>query len=286
MKRLLSVPALLLCAVLFTAPIYADMGPKDSLTVYLENPPEELYYLDLLYKTDREQTCSNLTEDELTSLNADMLTAVRENKFALTAALVDGTGIPTFGSLIGQADGLRMIHTFGYYGLPDTYRIIIVTESGKVHVSEEFTRKAMQSSISYDYRSGTAEIPPLWQQYILQFLYTFLMTLLLEGALLLLFRFSLRKEGGIFLLVNLVTQTAMTVLVGHAMIHGGTVHAILRLLICEPFIMAAESAAYAFLFRTHSRGRRIACGICSNLVSWIAGLLSCNMLYSLIVRIA
>ena len=286
MKRTLSLLAALLCLVLFTAPIYADMGPKDSLVVYLENPPEELYYLDLLYKSDREQTYPNLSEEELAALQPAMVQAIRDNKFALTAALTDGTDIPTFGSLIGKSDGLRMKHTFGYYGLPDTYRIIIVTESGKVHVSEEFTRKAMQSSITYDYRSGTAQIPPLWRQYALPFTYTFLMTVLIEGILLLLFRFSLRREGGIFLLVNLVTQTAMTAFVGYAMIHGGTINAFLRLLLCEPFIMIAEAAAYAFLFRTHSRGRRIAYAIIANLLSWIAGMLTNGLLYSLIVRIA
>ena len=285
-KRVILLVSVILLTAILTPAVFADMGPKDSLTVYLENPPDELYYLDLLYETERDQVYPNLTEEELASLNADMLNAIRDNKFGLKAALTDGTGIPTFGSLMGKADGLCMKHTFGYYGLPDTYRIIIVTESGKTHVSEEYTRKAMQSSITYDYRSGTAEIPPLWTQYALQFLYTFFMTLIIEGTIFLLFRFSLRRDGAVFLGVNFATQIILTVFVGHAMIMGGTVNSFIRLLVCEPFILIAESAAFAFLLKDHTRARRIGFGTAANLISWIAGMLTNGILYSIIVRIA
>ena len=144
----------------------------------------------------------------------------------------------------------------------------------------------MQSSITYDYSTGLAEAPALWKQYALQFLYTLAMTLILEGGILLLFRFSLRKNGGQFLLTNLATQIVLTALVGHALIAGGTVSAFLTMSVCEVIILAAETVVYAFLLREHSRRRRIAYGITANLTSWAAGLLSLDILYDWIVSIA
>ena len=41
-----------------------------------------------------------------------------------------------WGNLVGTPYGNYMVHTFSYFGVPDTYRIIIVTESGTVTVSD------------------------------------------------------------------------------------------------------------------------------------------------------
>lgn len=284
-KRSVVLLSLLFISILFCTSVYADFGPKDLLTVYVKNPPSELYYLDLLYEGETPDL-PNLTEEELASLNPDMLNAIREDRYGLTAALTEGTGIPTFGSLTGQPDGLRNKHVFSYYGLPETYRIILVTESGSVRVSDAFTRRAMQSSITYDYSTGLAEVPPLWKQYALQFLYTLAMTLILEGGLFLLMRFSPKEDGLCFLGVNLVTQIALTAIVGRSLILGGTVYAFLILILCELGILAAETIAYAFLLRGHKRPRRIVYGITANLISWAAGALSLNTLYDWIVSLA
>ena len=285
--RLPAVLALMLLAALFTPAVRADFGPKDRLTVYVTNPPEELYYLDLLYENESgDEVYGNLTEEELASLNADMLERLRENIAGLTPALTVGTRIPTYGSLEGEADGLRRKHTFSYYGLPQTYRIIIVTESGSVRISDEYTRRAMQSSITYDYETGMAEIPPLWGQYLRQFVWTLVMTLAIEGALLAAFRFSLRENGGVFLLVNLLTQLVLTAVVGTALIRSGPLNAYGALFLCELGVTAAETVAYAFLLRGQSRGRRIAYGITANLVSWAVSGFCCELLYTALVRIA
>lgn len=274
-------------SVFFCTVVQADFGPKDQLTVYVENPPDELYYLDLLYEADPAyEIYENLSEQQMASLHGDMLARIRANIFGMKAVLTDGTPIPTFGSLTGEEEGGRMKHTFSYYGLPDTYRIILVTESGTVRVTEEYERKSMQSSIVYDYESGLCEVPPLWKQYAVQFLYTFGMTLVLEGALFFLFRFRSGRDWIVFLLVNLATQLVMTAIVGRTLILSGTVSAMLRLQLLEIGILAVESAAYAFFLRGGSYRRRVLYGVCANLVSWIAGSLSLNLLYSAIVAAA
>ena len=58
----------LFCLFLFLTAlctVSADIGPKDQLTVYLTNPPQETYYLDLLWQPDTAGSFSNLSEKEL-----------------------------------------------------------------------------------------------------------------------------------------------------------------------------------------------------------------------------
>ncbi|MCB8817056.1 hypothetical protein [Desulfosporosinus shakirovi] len=47
-KLLLAAFISCLLVIVFPTPSYADMGPKDEPTVYVENPPNQVYYLDLL----------------------------------------------------------------------------------------------------------------------------------------------------------------------------------------------------------------------------------------------
>ena len=55
MKKSLRFCVLLaLAAALLTVSAFADTGPKPQLTVKVTNPPEELYYLDLLAEGDWE----------------------------------------------------------------------------------------------------------------------------------------------------------------------------------------------------------------------------------------
>ena len=288
MKRSLRAALIaVLTAVCLTTVVRADFGPKDALVVRVVNAPGETYYLDLLYRPkDGAVLHDNLTEAERAALNPAMIKRLRENPAGLTPVLAEGTSIPVFGSLTGQPAGGCMKHVFSYYGLPDTYRIIITTESGETRISEEYTRRALQSSITYDYATGRASVPPLWRQYLLQFAASCAATLVIEGAVLLLFRFSLRKNAAVFVLVNLATQVFLTAVMGRALILGGTLSARFTQIPCELAILIAEAAAYAFLLRGHSRARRIGCAVCANLASWGATYLLLAPLYREITSIA
>lgn len=285
-RRLMAAAILLLLTVLFTSAVSADFGPKDRLDIYLVNPPAEPYYLDLLYDAGETEVYGNLTEEETAGLNADMLTVLRDNGTGWTAAMAEGTRIPLFGKLTGERTEQGMHHRFSYYGLPETYRIMIVTQTGETHISDIFTRRAMQSSITYDCAAGTGEIPPLWHQYLSQFACTCLATLLIEGILLLLFRFSLKENFLPFLLVNVGTQIFLTAVVGSALIFHGTVTAYLHYAGAEIVILLAETVAYAFLLKGKSRARRIGYGITANAVSCVLGFFGMEFLYEMITRLA
>lgn len=256
---------------LFPSIAYADMGPKDKLTVHVQNPPDELYYLDLL--TQGTSKYDNLSSDKREALNQDMVKLLYsyENE-GWKPAFVEGTGRPMWGDLTGTPNNGERVHTFGYVGLPDTYRIIIVTKSGTVSVSDTFKRKALQSSITYNYATKKAATPNLAVAYILQFLTTCIPTLVIEGIILLLLGFSLKKNWKVFLLVNIITQLFLTVTVGISLIKSGTVSTYIIQFPIELIILIAETIAFKKLLKGQSQKRCIAYGIAANLASWGFGM--------------
>ena len=206
MKKSLRFCVLLaLAAALLTVSAFADTGPKPQLTVKVTNPPEELYYLDLLAEGDWEHAGDadysgldwSYSEEEIAALDSGLLDALRaavpDSWHACTAE--GSNGAPMWGDLLGEdaGNGTRL-HTFGYVGVPDTYRILLVTQSGETWLSDTCTRHSLQSSVTVDWASKTVDLPPVWAAYLLQFLCTLLPTLLIEGALLFIFGYRSKKK--------------------------------------------------------------------------------------------
>ena len=74
MNKLLKLFLLLFVVMISISSIMtvsADYGPKDQLSIYVRNSPDELYYLDLL--TQNSSRYKNLHEEERAGLNQEML---------------------------------------------------------------------------------------------------------------------------------------------------------------------------------------------------------------------
>ena len=176
MKKSLRFCVLLaLAATLLTVSAFADTGPKAQLKVLVKNAPEEPYYLDLLEKGDYQghtygsgdgdDTYSGLdwsySEEEIAALDSELLDALRaavpEGWHACTA---QGTnGAPMWGDLIGSDAGGVRLHSFRYHGVPDTYRIILVTKSGESWVSVVLHRPNLQSSATAQWAARIPNAP-------------------------------------------------------------------------------------------------------------------------------
>lgn len=305
MKRKLLL--FLLAAVLLTVPVFADFGPKPQLTVRVENAPEELYYFDILAEGDAsrysEGTVGGLSEEERSALDQALLAD-------LTAAVPEGWyGCLTQGRLVwGNIDSDSDVFQFSYLGVPDVYRVLMVTKSGETFLSEPIERQALQSSAAVDWAAKTVKTPPLWKGYAAQFLATFLPTLAIEGVLLLLFRLWSKRNALVFLGVNLVTQGGLTLWTSLETVRGGTFWTrmiqsdlkcalrffdpggLLRdfsdywLLPAELLILLAEAALYMKLFRDCSKKRAALCALAGNLASFLLGLYLAEPVWKAVVR--
>ena len=265
-QKLRTILFFLLTAVLLTATAFADTGPKPQLAVKVVNGPEEPYYLDLLAEG---AGGNGLSPEERAALDREMLSALLAAvPEGWHACVTEGTGVPIWGELTGE-DG---VHLFGYVGVPETYRVLIVTRSGEVWMSETLERKVLQGSVTVDWAAKTAKAPPVWVGYALQFLATFVPTLVIEGVLLLVFGFDWRRNGRAFLLVNLVTQGALAAFMSFHILRDGFGWWFLILIVpAEVLIALAEAGIYRRLLRGRSRARALAYGLTANAASALLG---------------
>ena len=280
--RILFVLALTLCALTVTA--FADMGPKPQLTVKVEHPPQEIYYLDLLRETDhRPGSFKNET------LNAAMVTLLQDSvPSGWRACLAQPvSGAPIYGSLTGEPSGDTMLHTFRYFGVPDVYRVLIVTESGEVWMSDSCSRTALQSSATVDWETKEVSIPSIRMGYALQFLATFLPTLLLEGLILFLFRYRQKRSWAVFGVTNLVSQGALAAALSMEAVQRGVSWGFLSLLIpAEIVIVVVEAIAYVLLLKERDKEFALSYALAANAVSAVVGWLISEPVWRFVVSIS
>ena len=298
------VCALLASLALMTVAL-ADFGPKPQLTVRVENAPQELYYLDLLAEGDwdAEDTDSNDgiersyygKED---TLDPDLLALLRENvPKGWHACVAQGTtGAPIYGELYAESTDAsgNDLHIFGYHGVPSTYRIILVTQSGKVWLSEALERRVLQSSVTVhwadDTENTTVTVPSTVTGYLLQFLATLVPTLLIEGILLLLFQYSWKQNWKAFLLVNLVTQGVLAAASSVLNLQNGAAlwNYFLFRLPMEAVVLLIELYLYAGrgLLTGHSKGRAALYAVTANFASAVIGYYLAEPVWRFVVSIS
>jgi len=283
LKKIVAITCLLLI-LSSSMLVFADIGPKDELIINVVNPPAERYYLDIL-TTDQSYE-SNLSQDDYADLDLNMLDVLQNYKEGKWhAAYAGGTNIPMWGNIEGVKANDEFIHTFGYLGLPDTCRIIIVTESGKVVVSEEFTRQSLHSSIKYDFTNNEVVQTPVLLGYIAQFALTCLATLIIEILILIAFKFDVKKNIKIVLAVNVVTQIILTVIMGTVLMKNGSLAAYIIQVPAEIAVICIEIYIFGKKMTGHTAKRRRIYALVANLVSWGVGILMVAPIFQLFDKI-
>ena len=293
MKKALHLALFLILSVLLlTVTAFADTGPKPRLTITVKNAPDEVYYLDLLEpdgEDDKTRLYDNLRENQESEPDAAMLqTLLDHTPEGWHACMAEGTAYaPVWGSLTSEEKNSsgNPVHIFRYSGVPETYRIITVTKSGAVQLSEPRTRLILQSSVTYDYAANTLSSPPVAPAYAVQFLSTLLPTLIIEGLLLAAFGFSWKRNWKPFLLVNLATQLLLSAVCGVSAVRNGVnFFYFFQFLPTELVILVAEALLYRHLLTGQSRSRATTYGIVANLASAAAGLFTAVPVFQWISR--
>ena len=270
-------PVLLLCLLCLVPTAYADIGPKPEVTITVVNAPEGVLYLDLLAQgepTDQPYSNSN---GECDPALLDNLRSLEGDGWVL--AYTTGTkGPPVFGDVRPREDGTWR---FSYVGLPESFRVAAATADEAKAAEVSYTRDFVDN-IVYDWQANTvreATPPPL--RFLVRLAATLIPTLLIEGALFWLFGFRERRGWLVFLAVNTATQVGLHLAVGSILPQAGWhfLNYTLTILIPELIIWAAEAAAYAFLLREHSRGRRVGYAFAANFASFVLGYFPLHLLY-------
>lgn len=278
-KRCIKVIAFLCTVVVMVllpaSTVLADMGPKPEILVKVINPPEGEYYLDLL--TRDANSYRRLELDGYDTEKIKLLDSYEVDGWR--PGLVKGTPMPMWGDLIGMKTEEGMEHRFGYMGVPDEFKLIIVTPDNQLIVSEEIHRTTLKTVLTYDYNQNTILVEHPVLAYMKQFFTTFMATLLIEGILLLVFGFSLKNNWAAFLFINLFTQIALTLTIGVLFQKEGVLTASIVFFPVELIIIIIESILYALALKEHNRGRRVLYAILSNVLSAAIGLAIMTYVY-------
>lgn len=281
MKQLQHGSLFLLAALLLTLPVFADSGPKPMIYVWVENGPEEPYYMDLLeedpytpYSFGPDQSVWGYSEEYEAGLDQDLmdglLAAVPEGWHSCS---LQGTrGGLMYADLDGSRSREEGLHRFVSHGVPETFRVLAVTKSGQIFCSEPLTRRAYQVSVTLDWSAGTVSMPPVWQRYVLQFLATFVPTILIEGVFLWLLGLWSRRNVLVFLLVNLLTQGGLSLWFSiEATRYAIGYWYFWTLIPAEIAVLAVEIILYRRFLQEPSNGRAVTYAVTANLASAILG---------------
>ena len=276
---------LMLCLSLYMASsAKADMGPKPSVKIRIENMPQQRFVLALLTKDDNPEVKSNFLKENMhdphDSMNHKIYEYEEEGwKLAL------GPGRDPFMVNSGY-DGLTKRYCdgraqFTYYA-PSNFKVILVTEDGSQYVSNEITTTRFSAECIYDLATGEltedleAYLEHDKQDYFGMAKLYLVGTLMVEGFLLILFGLSQARNLPVFFLANVLTQAYMHMDGWYFEIHHGsggmegTVHYIVK----ETMIILVECLLYAF-FMKQKNGKKlriILYAIVANLVSMVVSL--------------
>lgn len=275
--------ALLLCLALLPATASADSGPKPVLTITVKNTPEGVYYLDLITQDSVVGGLSNLDWNRGGPYDEALLAGLHAwEDEGWYPAFAGGTKAPLFGDLVPGADGA---HSFTYFGLPTTFRIAVSSASGAQAAEEPFTRTAFYTNLTYDYAANEiVESTPSWAPALLQFLFTLVPTLVVEGLLLLAFGFRWKENWLVFLLANLATQFGLHAALGGAFvtISSHFLFYLLVLAVPELITFAVEAAVYAKLLKGRTPRRRVLYALTANAASLLLGFLPLEAMAALL----
>lgn len=273
MKKIYILPLIVLLNVyIFNVTVYADMGPKPSLEIIATNMPDEVSYMDLLIHEPIENTYKNI--DNINEYDSDMINILLNYESdGWRPAMVTGTKVPLYGDVVCDVQNDPCHMNYSYVGVPDQFKIIVVTKSNQVVVSNVIQRKAFQSKVYFDYKTGTAYEEPLTFLYIQQFMMTFISTIIIEGVILVAFGFGLKKNYKPFILINLLTQLLLTCVVFTNMLTKGTITALIIYFIFEIVILIIEGVLLARFLLEHKKSRRILYAVIANIISFIFGII-------------
>ncbi len=253
--------------MLFAVNASADMGPKPSITINTGGTVGEKYYLDLL--VDYNSEYKNLSEEEIAALDPEMYKTLSEyTDGTWYPAIAHGTNAPLFGTVVPDDDGTSR---FIYFGTPDRFKVIIVTESGTVKVSDVVEKTVYQQSFALDFSdmTVTTDQSPA-KSYFLQFVKTFIPTVIIEVLLLWAFRLPMKKYIVPVLIVNFVTQLGLAAVLVWCE-RTSYLTAIPALIGAEILVMTIEAIAYIIIMKKERLWKRIVYAVTANLASALIG---------------
>jgi hypothetical protein len=271
MKQKIALVTIMILAVFISAHSIAeaDAGPKPSITVIAKNMPEDLSYMDLLVDYECEGVDGRFLDSEVYDRELVSRLAAYDKNGWNPVTICEGG--PVFGDIECVVEAGNCTMHYGYM-VPDRFKIMVVSKNGDTVVSNVIDRKLFESRVLFDYETGQAKEKAVMPSVAGQFAMSLPLTLILEGVVLLLFGFSIRRNWVVFLAMNTFTQIILAAAVTIGMLLMGLFGAYLAYVLSEIVILILEGVVFGLALKEYKFARRVIFSITANIVSFAAGI--------------
>ena len=290
MKRYITILVFLLLLVssMKTKEVKADIGPKASLTVTVTGISEP-YFLDILQY--EKYYNSPILEGEV--LEERLLGYYLETYPNILNGYLDDEDFNSY--LLYSPMGIVKRTSFSNteqifvmdYMIPDTYKIVLVTENDIMIVSETLTKTAFNTVLTFDLTgvdtsinqtgvgivTGNISFARLTLDTLLRTILRVIYTLIIEIGILYIYLYRKKDSYIKVIKVNLVTQIILSLIVIYTYLSSGWFNAVIFLFLLEIIVFLVEATIYYHILKEHSKASAIAYAFVANLGSFLIGLL-------------
>jgi len=260
---------LLLCLILMI-PVSASAnspapGPNYDFSLELVNAPSRPYIVGIL---TREQGAKQI----------ELVKHIKPDQREMLAALFSleaedwypVSEVPESGLV--QDGGRRTIDWLTIAQSMKEYRVILVTESGTVHVSDPIIHRDYANEATYDVKTSELTQHIDYWEYARRIIIAVVITLVVELWLLKVSEFSNPRNRRVVIVTNLFTQTLLNVVLFVTHYYEFSKADFTWLLILEVAIPIIEGFVYAKLFDQGTVRQRVQYAVIANLASFAIGL--------------
>lgn len=274
-KFFISLSMIVFISFCFCPIAKADIGPKPSISITLENIATDNYLIDLLVYDETGTNFASPLDYNGNGEQYSTLTGYNDLETITIAQLETLHGINYDGwisestrwdSYLLFADcrgNSEHTHHFGYFGTPDTYRVVIIDNcTGEIKLSDVIHRKDFASSITLDVDTMTtvskASIGNLFSN-IKSFAAVLLLTIAIELIIALLFKIKkIKTIIAANFISNSILQLALMLI---------PVPYMITFAIMEVMVILAEYFVYSKFFVETAKSKIIAYTITANIVT-------------------
>lgn len=269
MKKILKV--LIISVLLLNSFVFktsADVGPKPSINIYFENSSNGEYYVTLLSSQENLGPWNSVIEDDFAGRVG--------NEYDAYKAFYDYCKNDSF-YFLDYVDECSKNNEFrwGYYP-PSEFKIAVYDCTSKsLKVSDAIKREAFDSY--YNVVIGNELIVKEEvhiKEKLISFAIRVILTILVELAIGLLFKYRSKKEIKTIIIVNIITQIILNIIMLILDYTSGGLVWIIVFPILEVFVIIIEAIIYCIVFKDHKRIKTIFYTILANLITLCIGVFS------------
>ena len=248
---------------LFARPVFADVGPKPSVTIIVENAPDKSYFVTLLAKS------SYGPWQQVTDIEGMPADNEEERKAAqLFLDYEDSDGYFLLNNMSGDLMGKNEF-SWTYYP-PEEFKIAICCpQDGSVYVSEALERDAFYSYFHVTY--GSNPLPAFEESHLgkvfLESLLRVAVTIIVELFLAYLFGYREKKQLLTITVVNVITQMILNAFLVFSDYFGGGLMWMIMFPLGEVIVFIIELIIYLFTIGKEGKGKAFLYTLLANAAS-------------------